>query len=67
MTPHAALAMQIDLYRRMTCEQRLQIEVDRYEFACDVAREGIRAQHPGIAEEQVEVQLRWRIELSRRG
>jgi len=67
MKPEAALAAQIERYRRMTGEQRLEIALDLHEFACDVAREGIRAQHSGITEEQVELLLRKRIELLRRG
>jgi hypothetical protein len=66
MKPEAALAAQIELYRRMTGEQRLGIALDLHELACDVAREGIREQHPGITEAQVELLLRKRIELLRR-
>lgn len=44
MTPEAALERQIELYRAMTGEQRLRIALDLHEFACNVAREGIRRQ-----------------------
>lgn len=49
----------------MTGEQRLKIALDLHEFACNVAREGIRRQHPDATTEQVEQFLRRRIELSR--
>jgi hypothetical protein len=65
MTPDAALERQIELYRQMTGEQRLAIALRLQELACDVAREGIRHQHPGADEQEVERLLRERIELSR--
>jgi hypothetical protein len=65
MTPEAALRRQIELYRAMTGEQRLKISLDLHEFACNVAREGIRRQFPGATPEEVEAHLRKRIELSR--
>ena len=65
MTPEAALQEQIKRYRAMTGEQRLQIALDLHEFACNVAREGIRSQFPDADEAEVERQLRRRIELSR--
>lgn len=65
MTPEAALQWQIERYRLMTGEQRLKIALDLHEFACNVAREGIRRQHPDATTEQVEQLLRRRIELSR--
>ena len=46
MTQEDALQRQIELYRAMTGEQRLKIALDLHEFACDVAREGIRHQFP---------------------
>ena len=65
MTPEAALAHQIQRYRVMTGEQRLRIALDLREFACDVARAGIRRQFPTADAEEVERQLRRRIELGR--
>lgn len=41
MKPAAAWSAQIDHYRRLTGEQRLEIALDLHEMACDVAREGI--------------------------
>ena len=64
--PDAALDEQIALYRRMTGEERLAIALRLHELACDVAREGIRAQHPDADDAEVERQLRFRIALAHR-
>lgn len=66
MTPDAALQKQIEMYRAMTGEQRLAIALDLHAFACEVAREGIRHQHPEADEAEVDRLLRQRIEASRR-
>ena len=66
MTPQAALDEQIARYRRMTGEQRLAIALDLHEMSCDIARAGIRRQHPDANESQVEHYLRRRLELARR-
>ena len=65
MTPDEALRLQIERYRAMTGEERLKIALDLHEFACDVARAGIRRQFPEADVEEVERHLRRRIELSR--
>jgi hypothetical protein len=65
MTPQAALDFQIARYREMTGEQRLAIALDLHELACDLAREGIRAQHPDADAHEVERLLRKRLELAR--
>jgi hypothetical protein len=65
MTPAAALEKQIEMYRQMTGEQRLAIALGLHELSCDVAREGIRHQHPRADFAEVERLLRRRIELAR--
>ena len=65
MTPQAALDMQIELYRRMTPEQRLKLALDLHELACNVAREGIRYQFPQADVAEVERRLHQRLELAR--
>ncbi len=65
MSPQAALDFQIERYRKMSGEERLAIALDLHEFSCDIAREGIRAQHPEANELEVEIQLRRRLELAR--
>jgi len=66
MTPDVAVQRQIERYRAMTGEQRLKISLDLHEFACNVAREGVRRQYPNATADEVEQHLRRRIELSRK-
>ena len=65
MTPQAALDFQIERYREMSGEERLSIALDLHELSCDIAREGIRGQHPDANEQEVEQLLRQRLELAR--
>ena len=65
MTAAAALDKQIERYRQMTGERRLKIALDLHELSCNVAREGIRRQHPNASEAEVEKLLRARLELAR--
>jgi hypothetical protein len=66
MSPDEAVDRQIEMYRQMTGEQRLKIALDLREFACNVARDGIRFQYPGASDDEVEQHLGRRIELGRR-
>ena len=65
MTAATALDKQIALYREMTGEQRIAIALGLHELSCDVAREGIRRQHPTANAGEVERLLRQRLELAR--
>jgi len=65
MSPQAALDFQIERYRKMSGEERLGIALNLHELSCDVAREGIRAQHPEADNAEVERRLRQRLELAR--
>jgi hypothetical protein len=65
MSPADATERQIERYRAMTGEERLKIALDLHEFACNVARDGIRHQFPDATPEEVERHLRRRIELHR--
>lgn len=67
MTPDEALEKQLELYRAMTGERRLQIALNLHELACDVAREGIRFEYPDADEAEVEERLRQRIVLGQGG
>jgi hypothetical protein len=67
MTAAAALQKQIEAYRRMTGEQRLALALELHELSCDVAREGIRRQHPEADAAEVERLLRHRLKLARAG
>lgn len=64
MTPQAALDAQIEKYRAMTGEERLQLAFDLHELSCEIARDGIRHQHPEASVEEVEQRLRKRIALA---
>jgi hypothetical protein len=65
MTPDAALERQIECYRKMTGEQRLDTALRLHALACDIAREGIRQQFPRAGDEEIEQRLRLRLEAGR--
>ena len=65
MTAAMALDEQIRRYREMTGEQRLAVALELHEMSCDIAREGIRRQHPHADAGEVERLLRHRLELAR--
>jgi hypothetical protein len=65
MTPEAALEAQIARYRTMSREQRVAIALRLHELACDMARLGIRRQHPQASPVEVEELLRQRLEFAR--
>ena len=65
MNPEAALERQIEKYRRMSGEERLALAFRLHELSCDVTREGIRAQYPGISSNEIEQKLRERLKLAR--
>jgi len=65
MTAATALVRQVERYRQMTGEQRLAVALDLHEMSCDVAREGIRRQHPKADGAEVERLLHRRLELAR--
>ena len=64
MTPQAALEAQIARYRSMTREQRVGIALRLHELACEMARLGIRRQHPEASPLEVKELLRQRIEFA---
>jgi hypothetical protein len=61
VNPDAALNLQIARYRSMTGEQRLALALGLHDLACDLARAGIRAQHPRAGPDEVERLLRRRL------
>lgn len=65
MTASAALARQIEHYRRMTGEQRLNVALELHELSCDMAREGIRRVNPEADAAEVERLLQRRLGLAR--
>ena len=55
--------LQLEAYRQMTGEQRLQIGLGLYEASRGIAREAIRSRYPDADDELVEEKLRERIRL----
>lgn len=49
----------------MSGEERLAIALNLHEFSCDIAREGIRAQHPQADRQEIERLLQRRLTLAR--
>ena len=49
----------------MTRERRVAIALGLHELACEMARLGIRRQHPNASPPEVEELLRRRLELAR--
>lgn len=66
MNPRAALQKQIEKYQAMTGEERLRVALDLHELSCEIARDGIRHQHPEASADEVERILRERIALAQR-
>jgi len=64
MDPQEALQRQIERYRAMSGEERLRLALQLHEFACQVAREGIRHQFPQATPEEVEEHLLRRLRLA---
>src|SRR5262245_57715040 len=64
VSPEAATEMQIECYRQMTCEERIGVALRLHELSCEMARVGIRHQHPGATEEEVNRLLQQRLELA---
>ena len=64
MTPVEGMRMQIEGYRRMTPQQRLQIGFDLYELARFQVRAGIRFQNPQWSEQRVDQEVVRRFRLA---
>jgi hypothetical protein len=62
---------QIEKYRAMTGEERLKPALDLHELSREIARDGIRCQHPEASGDEVERLLRsgsrWRKACDRAG
>jgi hypothetical protein len=65
MNPEQAFQKQLEIYRRMTGGQRVEIALNLHQLSCDVSREGIRHQHPNATPKEVEEYLKQRIIQSR--
>lgn len=52
--------------RKMTPAERFSAGADLFDYACDIARSGIRNQNPGASEAEVLRILKERLEFARR-
>jgi len=64
MTPAEGLRMQIELYRAMTPQRRLQISFELDDLARQLARSGARHQHPDWDDERIEGEVKRRFRLA---
>ena len=63
MTPQEGMRKQIEIYRNMTPQQRLQIGFDLYALARILVRQGVKYQHPDWNEQQVQAEVMRRFRL----
>ena len=66
MTPQEGSQKQIELYRAMTPQQRLQISFELHELTRTLVRQGIRFQHPEWDDPQIEQEVMRRFRLAAR-
>ena len=65
MSPDDALKLQIECYRGMTPDERLRLGLELHTMVCEVSRAGIRSQFPTASAEEVNRELRRRLEFAR--
>jgi hypothetical protein len=63
MTPEEGTRMQIEAYRRMTPQERLQISFRLYELTRTLVRQGVLHQHPDWTAKQVDEEVLRRFRL----
>lgn len=63
MTPQDGLQLQIESYRRMTPQERLQISFRLYQLTRTLVRQGVKHQHSEWNEAQVEEEVLRRFRL----
>lgn len=66
MTPEEGLQKQIEIYRRMTGQQRLQIACELSDLTRDLVRSNVRNYHPDWTDQQVEQEVVRRFALAAR-
>jgi hypothetical protein len=64
MTAEESLRRRIELYRRMTGQQRVQISLALYELWCVSVRRDVKCLHPDWTDEQVQQEVRRRKRLA---
>ena len=65
MSPEDALQKQIEAYRRMTPDERLQIGFDLTEAAREKIRAAILSEHPEYTPQELMLELRRRWDLAK--
>lgn len=66
MNPEEGLRLQIEIYRRMTPQERLQVGFELYDLAQEMVRCSVRHQHPDWGEDQVGEEVVRRFRLAER-
>ena len=63
MRPEEGMWKQIEVYRRMTPQERLQICFQLYQLTRTVVRQGVKHQHPDWDEQQIQNEVLRRFRL----
>jgi hypothetical protein len=63
MTPQEGMLKQIEAYRDMTPQRRLQISFELYELMKTIVRQGVKCQHPEWNAVQVDEEVLRRFRL----
>lgn len=64
MTPEEGLQKQIEIYRRMTGQQRLQIACELSDLTRELVRSNVRNYHPDWTDQEVEQEVIRRFRLA---
>jgi hypothetical protein len=59
-------AERVDAARQMSFEEKFLAGPQLFDYACRIARDGIRMQHPEFSADEVENELNRRLEIERR-
>ncbi len=63
MNPREGMRAQIEAYRRMTPQRRLQISFELYEMTKTIVRQGVKSQHPDWNAVQIDEEVLRRFRL----
>jgi hypothetical protein len=66
MTPEEGMWKQIEVYRRMTGQQRLQVGFELYDLAHEMVRCSVRQQYPNWDDRQLAQEVLRRFRLAAR-
>ncbi len=65
MTENKFNKQQLDGYKKMSGEERIRIASELSEMVREIARTGIRTQHPVFSKKEIEIELEKRISYGR--